>query len=125
MDHTVVHFEIPADDPERAAKFYGELFGWDISRFNGPTGGDGPEYWLVRTIPSDATGHPTRPGVNGGLMRRMSPGSLVITSVASVDELSTRQCRRVCVECPVREWGSPSSRTRGQRSRSGADSAAA
>jgi len=28
MDHTVVHFEIPANEPERAAKFYRELFGW-------------------------------------------------------------------------------------------------
>ena len=24
MDHTIVHFEIPADQPERAAKFYRE-----------------------------------------------------------------------------------------------------
>jgi hypothetical protein len=32
MDHTVVHFEIPADDPERAAKFYRELFGWSINK---------------------------------------------------------------------------------------------
>ena len=30
MDNTVVHFEIPADDPERASKFYRELFGWEI-----------------------------------------------------------------------------------------------
>src|SRR5262245_17526251 len=38
MDHTVVHFEIPADQPERAAKFYRELFGWEISRWEGPAG---------------------------------------------------------------------------------------
>src|SRR5436309_10564741 len=35
MDHTVVHFEIPANEPERAAKFYRELFGWEISRWGG------------------------------------------------------------------------------------------
>ncbi|MBA3318363.1 MAG: VOC family protein, partial [Gemmatimonadales bacterium] len=35
MDHTIVHFEIPADDPERAAKFYRELFGWQIDRYAG------------------------------------------------------------------------------------------
>lgn len=40
MDHTIVHFEIPADNPERAAKFYRELFGWDIQ--NAP-GNAGPE----------------------------------------------------------------------------------
>jgi len=27
MDHTIVHFEIPADNPERATKFYRDLFG--------------------------------------------------------------------------------------------------
>ena len=35
MDHTIVHFEIPADDPERAARFYRELFGWNVDRFEG------------------------------------------------------------------------------------------
>ena len=25
------HVEIPADDPERAKRFYGELFGWDFA----------------------------------------------------------------------------------------------
>ena len=33
----VVHFEIPADEVERAQKFYGELFGWKIEKFTGPT----------------------------------------------------------------------------------------
>src|SRR5947199_4510 len=39
MDHTVVHFEIPANEPERAAKFYRELFGWEISRWGGAEDG--------------------------------------------------------------------------------------
>lgn len=30
MVHTIVHFEIPADDVERAKKFYQQLFGWEI-----------------------------------------------------------------------------------------------
>jgi predicted enzyme related to lactoylglutathione lyase len=72
MDHTIVHFEIPADQPERAVKFYRELFGWDIKRYEGAAGG--MEYWMVQTVPSDAEGHPIRPGLNGGLMRRMFPG---------------------------------------------------
>jgi predicted enzyme related to lactoylglutathione lyase len=33
MDNTVVHFEIPADQPERAAQFYRELFGGTIKRW--------------------------------------------------------------------------------------------
>jgi hypothetical protein len=70
MDHTIVHFEIPADDPERAAKFYRELFGWDIQQWAGE---GAPEYWTVHTVPTDTKGQATRPGVNGGLMRRQHP----------------------------------------------------
>ena len=34
MDHTIVHFEIPADNPERATQFYRELFGWEIQKWS-------------------------------------------------------------------------------------------
>jgi hypothetical protein len=68
MDHTVVHFEIPADEPERAIEFYKSLFGWNIQPF-----GDPPTYWLVSTVPTDETGMPARRGVNGGLMKKMHP----------------------------------------------------
>jgi predicted enzyme related to lactoylglutathione lyase len=30
---TIVHFEIPSDDIERSKKFYSELFGWAIEKF--------------------------------------------------------------------------------------------
>jgi predicted enzyme related to lactoylglutathione lyase len=88
MDHTIVHFEIPADDPERAAKFYRELFGWEIDRFEGSDERPGFEYWMVRTVPTDAEGRPIRPGVNGGLMRRMAPGQTPVNYIAveSIDE---------------------------------------
>ncbi len=88
-----MHFEIPADDPERAARFYRELFGWEISRWGGSAGGGaGAAYWMVRTVPTDAAGQPTRPGVNGGLMRRMFPGQTPVNyvGVASVDEFLRR-----------------------------------
>src|SRR5688572_4992349 len=78
MDHTIVHFELPADQPERAAKFYRELFGWDIKKFEGPAA-SAMEYWLVRTLPTDDQGQPTRPGVDGGLMRRMFPGQTPVS----------------------------------------------
>src|SRR5688572_28870849 len=86
MDHTVVHFEIPADQPERAAKFYRELFGWDINKWEGAA--DGMEYWLVNTVPTNDEGMPRRPGVNGGLMRRMFPGQAPVNyiSVDNVDQ---------------------------------------
>jgi predicted enzyme related to lactoylglutathione lyase len=87
MDHTVVHFEIPADQPERAVKFYRELFGWDIKHYEGSAAG-GMDYWMVQTVPTGAEGKPTRPGVNGGLMRRMFPGQAPVNyiGVADVDE---------------------------------------
>jgi predicted enzyme related to lactoylglutathione lyase len=88
MDNTIVHFEIPADDPERAAKFYRELFGWDIKKWEGGE----MEYWMVNTVPTDAEGKPTRPGVNGGLMRRMYPGHGPVNyiQVDSVDQYITK-----------------------------------
>jgi uncharacterized protein len=43
----VVHFEIPADDPKRAVRFYEQALGWQINQWDGP---DGPEdYWLAHT----------------------------------------------------------------------------
>jgi predicted enzyme related to lactoylglutathione lyase len=96
MDHTIVHFELPADNPERAAKFYRELFGWDITRWEGSADErEGFEYWMVRTVPTDANGQPSRPGVNGGIMRRMFPGQAPVNyiNVESVDEFVQRAQR--------------------------------
>ena len=55
----VVHFEVPADDPERAIKFYESVFGWRIEKWDGPI-----EYWLIMTGPED------QPGIDGGLAPR-------------------------------------------------------
>ena len=58
----VNHFEINADDPERAAKFYANVCGWKIDKWKGPI-----EYWLVTTGESD------EPGIDGAIMRREKP----------------------------------------------------
>ena len=58
----VVHFEIHAENPERAVKFYTALFGWQFKKWDGPA-----DYWLI------TTGDPATPGINGGLMRRPGP----------------------------------------------------
>jgi predicted enzyme related to lactoylglutathione lyase len=96
MDHTIVHFEIPADDPERAAKFYRELFGWNIQKWEGSAA---PEYWTVSTVRQDAKGQPAHPGVNGGVMRRQHPKQTQVNyvGVESVDEF-TRKAERLGAE---------------------------
>lgn len=62
----VVHFEIPADDQERARKFYQEALGWRIEPV------PGMDYNMVVTTPMDeSTGQPTEPGaINGGMFAR-------------------------------------------------------
>jgi len=32
----VIHFDLPADDPERAIRFYETVFGWQIRKWEGP-----------------------------------------------------------------------------------------
>ena len=73
----VVHFEIPADDPERSIKFYETVFGWTFEKWKGPI-----EYWLVMTGPED------QPGIDGGLTRRTDPeiGVENTIDVSSLDE---------------------------------------
>lgn len=55
----VIHFEIAVDDPDRATKFYEDVFGWQTARWDGPQ-----SYWLMTTGPD------SQPGINGAVMRR-------------------------------------------------------
>lgn len=59
-NNRIVHFEIPANQPEALTKFYTELFGWKFQKAPLP----GPEYWLCDTG-SDGL------GINGAVMQRM------------------------------------------------------
>ena len=58
----VIHFEMPADDPERVIQFYEKTFGWRFDKWDGPI-----EYWLI------STGSEDHPGIDGGLARRTDP----------------------------------------------------
>jgi len=73
----VVHFEINAEEPERAVAFYERVFGWKITKWKGEA-----DYWLV------TTGDESEPGINGGIMRRMSreAGTYNTVNVPSLDE---------------------------------------
>jgi predicted enzyme related to lactoylglutathione lyase len=54
----VQHFEISANDTEKVASFYKEIFGWKVTKWEGPV-----EYWLVET------GEAEEPGIDGGISR--------------------------------------------------------
>lgn len=55
----VVHFEVHADNPERAVAFYEKAFGWRFQRV------PAIDYWMIQTGEG--------PGVDGGLLRRRGP----------------------------------------------------
>ena len=77
----VIHFEIGADDPERATKFYEQVFGWQTARWDGPQ-----SYWLMTTGPDG------QPGINGGIMQRDTRFPTVVNTldVPDVDEFSEK-----------------------------------
>jgi uncharacterized protein len=81
MPNAIVHFEIPADDLQRAKRFYQKAFGWKISdpwKMN---------YFLVETKKKGEE------GINGGLMQRKMPDQPFMNylSVASIDSF----CKKV------------------------------
>ena len=67
----VVHFEISAEDPERATKFYRNVFGWKIEKWGGPV-----DYWLI------ATGAESEPGIDGAIRRREKPRENTVNTVS-------------------------------------------
>ncbi len=62
MQYRPSHFEIHADNMERAAAFYTEIFGWEFKKWDGPA-----EYMMI------ITGDKETPGINGGMVKRMGP----------------------------------------------------
>lgn len=83
MNGSVVHFEIPADNVERAQKFYSQVFGWRMMPM--------PEmsYTMVGTTASDEQGMPKAAGaINGGMAPRGATlqHPTVTLAVESIDE---------------------------------------
>ncbi len=78
----VVHFEITADDPERAVTFYAQALGWKIERF-----GD-EKYWLISTGPADAR------GIDGAIMPREKPAENTVVTVGVGSLESTMEAVR-------------------------------
>lgn len=85
MRNPIVHFEIPADDEQRAMTFYQAVFDWQFQKFDMP---NGEIYWCVTTTEVNEQGSPTKPGeINGGLMKRKMPDQPFMNYIqaASID----------------------------------------
>jgi predicted enzyme related to lactoylglutathione lyase len=84
----VVHFEIPADDQERARDFYGAAFDWRLDVM--PDLG----YTNVLTTPVDEqTQQPREPGaINGGLFQREGDltNPIITVDVDDIDQTLKR-----------------------------------
>jgi|SRR5580704_12965721 predicted enzyme related to lactoylglutathione lyase len=79
MNNRPIHFEVQADNAERAKKFYESALGWKIEKANMP--GGGMDYWMVET--GDG------PGINGGIYKRTDTGHKVnsFDCTISVDDI--------------------------------------
>ncbi len=86
----VVHFEIQADDVERAKAFYEATLDWSFQDWSGVSGAT---YWGIVTGPEDA------PGINGGLLQRPAStpgpgqGTNAYVCTAQVDDFDATQAR--------------------------------
>jgi len=79
---SIVWFEIPADNVQRAKGFYAKLFGWKIKKFRGPMK---VPYWHIDTGGGDQT-------PDGGMMERQSPEHAITNyiNVASVEKAAAK-----------------------------------
>jgi predicted enzyme related to lactoylglutathione lyase len=87
---SIVWFEIPVDNPERAKKFYGGLFSWKINAFP-----DMQDYWHIDTAGADAS-------PDGGMMKRRHPGQpitnyVIVPSLARAAAKVEKLGGKICV----------------------------
>ena len=77
----VIHFDLSADNPERAAEFYETVFGWQVNKWEGPE-----DYWMIQT------GTEKEPGITGGVAGRIKPEdtTAVVFDVESIDEAAEK-----------------------------------
>jgi predicted enzyme related to lactoylglutathione lyase len=79
---TITHFDISADDVNRAKEFYTNLFDWKFEKLPGPS-----EYYLITT-----TNEKGEIGIGGGMAKREKPGDAITNfiDVPSIDEYITK-----------------------------------
>lgn len=81
----VSHFDIVAKNPERLAKFYKSIFGWNFEKWDGPM-----DYWMITTGDKDEV------GINGGMSKKEGNNMMNVNtiSVDSVDK-TTKKLEKV------------------------------
>jgi predicted enzyme related to lactoylglutathione lyase len=87
----VVHFEMPAEDRNRMARFYSSVFGWETQMFGEEMG----NYVTVTTTETDKDGRPKSPGaINGGFYpkdtKQPQQHPSIVISVDDIRESSRR-----------------------------------
>jgi uncharacterized protein len=92
---SIIWFEIPADDLDRARTFYNKLFGWKIAPFPGMSASEAHNYLHIDTGGADAS-------PDGGMMQRMHPQQ-PITNYVNVPSVTSHMAKveklggKVCV----------------------------
>lgn len=83
---TVQHFEIPADDVNRAQEFYKKVFGWSMQKTSNPENPD-KDYWHFDTKDNDGN-----KGLSGGMMKRQAPEHTVTNyiTVSSIEQYQSK-----------------------------------
>src|SRR5215204_505632 len=69
----IVHFEIPATDPERSIDFFSKVFGWTFTRWGNE------DYWIA------TTGENAMPGINGAIIKRREPLMPLVNTLSVLD----------------------------------------
>ncbi len=102
----VIHFEIPAENVERAEIFYRTVFDWDVSRF------PGMKYTLLRTTKIGENQTPIEPGaINGGMFERTEQLRTPIITIGTknidetIEKLKKNGGRVIMDKFPVGDMG--------------------
>jgi uncharacterized protein len=83
--NSVVHFEVVAEDTDRAKGFYGDVFDWKFTDMTGDYG----NYIMVQTTETDEQRMPKKPGaINGGMMKvdPQAKHTIITIAVDNMDE---------------------------------------
>jgi predicted enzyme related to lactoylglutathione lyase len=90
----IAHFDVIAEDVERAIGFYESTFGWKFTKWEGPM-----DYWMISTGPGE------EPGIDGGLSRRENSSAQVERTRKWWRSLTNRDTLSSCLNSGVRTCG--------------------